>query len=389
MSSSPSRSSSPHINDNDDDYDLLMSNVTPSSSPTRKRTADDAQLNENDLEEPLPSALVLRPNGNHLRAITSFATRKRLRPEQVTEVEAFVNDPPSVQLAKIFVSLKANENMLAKFQAAKPHFEINAALKTNLTRAVNAMLCSSKITQYKGEIAKNDVQTLLLRHRWGNFVVGTEHDKFSMDTVQKFIGDVFTQSRSVIKKEIVKSVEVSTRASSSKKKDTPTLRPDATHTTIYQLTKTIAHKLCGGKSTSIPITPALCSRVALMRKWHVKKVEGTVKDTDTTDYWELVDKDLQKIRTTARNGTTDADEIAKRVARAFSSILDKDRTRHGSNSTEQIPDAATATDEAGMAYQADIDEVIEARNRGQSFSGDAEQQSAGEPVDAEDGGNEV
>lgn len=158
MSSGPSRSSSPHIDDDDDDYDLLMSNVTPSCSPTRKRTADDAELNENDLEEPLPSALVLRPNGNHLRAITAFATRKRLRPDQVTEVEAFVNDPPPVQLAKIFVSLKANENMLAKFQAAKPQFEINAALKTNITRAVNAMLFSSKITQYKGEIAKNDVQ---------------------------------------------------------------------------------------------------------------------------------------------------------------------------------------------------------------------------------------
>lgn len=77
------------------------------------------------------------------------------------------------------------------------------------------------------------------------------------------------------------------------------------------------------------------------------------------------------------------------VYRAFSSILDKDRVRHGSNSTEQIPDAATATDEAGMAYQTDIDEVIEARNRGQSFSGDAEQQSGGEPVGAEDDGNEV
>lgn len=34
--------------------------------------------------------------------------------------------------------------------------------------------------------------------------------------------------------------------------------------------------------------------ILLQRKWQVKKVEGTIKDTDTTDYWELVDKDLQK-----------------------------------------------------------------------------------------------
>jgi hypothetical protein len=30
-------------------------------------------------------------------------------------------------------------------------------LKTNLTRAVNAMLCSSKLSQYKGETGKNDI----------------------------------------------------------------------------------------------------------------------------------------------------------------------------------------------------------------------------------------
>jgi hypothetical protein len=40
-----------------------------------------------------------------------------------------------------------------------------------------------------------------------------------------------------------------------------------------------------------------------------------VKKTKTLDYWELVDLDLRDIWETARKDTTDAVEIAKRVAR--------------------------------------------------------------------------
>ncbi|KAJ7929863.1 hypothetical protein B0H13DRAFT_2310252 [Mycena leptocephala] len=255
-SANPSRSSSPHIDDDDDDYENLMSNVTPSSSPTRKRTANDAQLDDNDPELPPPVHWFSSPTGIIF----------------VTEVEAFVNDPPAMQLAKLFVTVKANENMLAN---SKPQ----------------------------------------------------------------------ASSRSVIKKEIVKSVEVSARRRLARRRHRPFGQMTA-HNNL-PTHQNITHKLCGGKSTSIPITPSLCSRVALMRKWHVKKVENTVNDPDTADYSELVDKDLQKIRSKARKGTTDADEIAKRVARAFASILDKDH-----------PDATATTDEAGMAYQADIDEVM-------------------------------
>lgn len=121
----------------------------------------------------------------------------------------------------------------------------------------------------------------MLRFRWGNFVAGTEHDQAAMDIVQKSIADAFTQSRSIIKKEvrepsllisllliliprqIVKSVE-NPRPKKSDKKHVPSLRPKAERTTIYQLTKTIVQKLSGGKAISIPITPALCARVAMM-----------------------------------------------------------------------------------------------------------------------------
>ncbi|KAJ7191354.1 hypothetical protein GGX14DRAFT_407291 [Mycena pura] len=375
-SSSPPRRS----NDSDDEnYDSLMSAITPLSTPAapRKRNAD--HLDTSDVPLPLLDLALQHVNGNHLGAITAFATRKRLRPEQLTAVETFARDPIPVQLGKIFATCLANENTLAKFQAAKPTFEINSALRTNITRAVNAMLCSTNIPQYRGETGKSDIQSLLIRYRWGNFVIGTEHDQAAMDVVQKFIAEVFTQSRSIIKKELVKSVE-NPRAKNTGQKHVPSLRPKATHTTIYQLTKTVVQKLSDGKHISIPITPALCAR----RKWHVKKIEGTLK-VDTDDYWKLVDDDLQEIRSSGRrDNTTDPKVIAKRVAKAFSFMLEKDRKP---NPDEEIPDATTTVDDAAISYQADIDAALDARNQGQNLTttgeGEGEQIESAAAVSAE------
>jgi hypothetical protein len=61
----------------------------------------------------------------------------------------------------------------------------------------------------------------------------------------------------------VKSVE-NPCAKNTQKKHVPSLRPKAMHTTIDQLTKNIIQKLSSGKVISIPITPALCARVAMM-----------------------------------------------------------------------------------------------------------------------------
>ncbi|KAJ7512521.1 hypothetical protein B0H11DRAFT_2214311 [Mycena galericulata] len=131
---------------------------------------------------------------------------------------------------------------------------------------------------------------------------------------------------------------------------------------IVKSVEIIALKLFGGKTVSIPITPAFCARVALMRKWHVNMLnKGT---SNTGDYWEQVDKDLKKIRTQARNDTEDADEVAT----AFSSILENDCKGHGSNAAEEIPDATSTADEAVISYQANVDETIEACSRGQTIS---------------------
>jgi hypothetical protein len=55
-------------------------------------------------------------------------------------------------------------------------------------------------------------------------------------------------------------------------------------------------------------------------------------------------------------------------------MLEKDRTRHGSNPNEEIPDAVATTDEAAISYQADIDAALDARNQGQHLSPPAERE---------------
>ncbi|KAJ7693295.1 hypothetical protein B0H14DRAFT_3531177 [Mycena olivaceomarginata] len=145
-------SSSPRRSDDSDDQDSdhLMFAVTLVSSParTRKRNADHLDSDHLDSDDaPLPSLnlALQRINGNHLESIIAFANWKRLHPDQ---------------LSKIYILGLANENAHAKFQAAKPTFEINLALKMNITWAVNATLCSSNISQYRGETGKNNIQSL-------------------------------------------------------------------------------------------------------------------------------------------------------------------------------------------------------------------------------------
>ncbi|KAJ7302190.1 hypothetical protein DFH08DRAFT_978047 [Mycena albidolilacea] len=106
-SSSPTRRSD---DSEDEDYDRLMSAVTPVTSPARSRKRNTDHLDPSDVP---PSSLDLalqRVNGNHLGAISAFATRKRLRPEQLTAVDTFAGDPIPVQLGKIFAICLANEN---------------------------------------------------------------------------------------------------------------------------------------------------------------------------------------------------------------------------------------------------------------------------------------
>ncbi|KAF8181649.1 hypothetical protein K438DRAFT_1767733 [Mycena galopus ATCC 62051] len=46
---------------------------------------------------------------------------------------------------------------------------------------------------------------------------------------------------------------------------------------------------------------------------------------------------------------------------------ESDRKRHNHDASDQIPDVATCADEAAIAYQADIDDTIQASDRGQSL----------------------
>ncbi|KAJ7833064.1 hypothetical protein B0H13DRAFT_2370630 [Mycena leptocephala] len=128
MSSTGSSSPPPADDSDDDNYQNLMSTamlVTTPNQNTRKRNTDHLGDAKDSLPLPSLELSLVCTNGNHLRAITSFAAQKRLCPEQLTTVEAFARDPLPVRLGKLYATCLANENTLAKFQAAKPQCEIN------------------------------------------------------------------------------------------------------------------------------------------------------------------------------------------------------------------------------------------------------------------------
>jgi hypothetical protein len=55
------------------------------------------------------------------------------------------------------------------------------------------------------------------------------------------------------------------------------------------------------------------------------------------------------------------------ILRAFNSVLEKDCKCHGSNPSEEILNAAIATDDTSSSFQYDINNMLEAHSSGQDI----------------------
>jgi hypothetical protein len=95
-----SRASTPPINDDDDDLRGILDAMDQNSPirPTPKRTHgtmagdDDGSTSDNDQSPPAPSQFQVTPaNQNITAAARNYGQRKRLRGEQITEPEVFLN----------------------------------------------------------------------------------------------------------------------------------------------------------------------------------------------------------------------------------------------------------------------------------------------------------
>ncbi|KAJ7347987.1 hypothetical protein DFH08DRAFT_808759 [Mycena albidolilacea] len=108
--------------DKEDDDELPASSIFPSSDAPTSESSD--------------------PNGNMVAFAKRYAAHKCLKPSQVSEVEAFATNCSGVN------------SKLDGIVSAQPTFKVSPALEKNLRQLAHGVTILSKLSSYKGELAK-------------------------------------------------------------------------------------------------------------------------------------------------------------------------------------------------------------------------------------------
>ncbi|KAJ7696835.1 hypothetical protein B0H17DRAFT_1177876 [Mycena rosella] len=313
-----SRASTP---ESDDDFQTTL-NAMNQSSPvvppqgSSKRThqtmsQDNDEDNETTSENEQSLATVPRgilPNQNLVAVAKRYVERKRLRTDQATEVEVFLNpftkDSASVRDVKMFISMFALENKIDKIVTAKVPYQVSPDLNKNILNYAPAVLLSSKVTAYKGQAATTILLALLKKHRF-DLPAGIEN--IPADWAK---------------------IEASLKLNKNYKEQAP----PAKQQNIFELTSAIV------QGTKCSVNVVLCARVALMRSVYIKHPGAK--------YWDKVDDRLAKIRKQAEGDAT-------KVVKAFRQLLKVDRETHGVNDYH-------LDEETVDEFQQQVDDVIDA-----------------------------
>ncbi|KAJ6632335.1 hypothetical protein B0H10DRAFT_12301 [Mycena sp. CBHHK59/15] len=242
---------------------------------------------------------------NATMAVKNYAKKQKLRGEQVTQLDTFLNDVQTVREGKLFVLLLALQNDVGNIIVAAPSFTVSPELKTNIQSYALAVLLSPKLAQYQGDLSVQHVMEILMKHRF-DMPLGIENNPADMQKVTSAIQDAFTQCRSSCKKKLFASVRV-TRTNESGQKIIVDLEPSQ-HQNLFAL----AQALVDG--TKCRITNALCGRIALMR-------DVFLQNSGTT-YWTDLDKALVVMRQIAKGNDEARDAM-------FEELIITDKELHG------------------------------------------------------------
>ncbi|KAJ7772344.1 hypothetical protein B0H16DRAFT_1714540 [Mycena metata] len=144
--------------DSDDDMLAAMAQETPTILRAKRGyaaigAADSTGSNDDDdaAGRSLPVAIAL-PNQNLVATVRHYGERKRLRTEQLTELEVAARDPPQLRELKLMANMFAFGNQLEQIVVSKPGFELSADLKLNIQKYAPAILYSDRLNTYKGEV---------------------------------------------------------------------------------------------------------------------------------------------------------------------------------------------------------------------------------------------
>ncbi|KAJ7223646.1 hypothetical protein C8J57DRAFT_1591723 [Mycena rebaudengoi] len=209
-----SRASTPPMNDDDDDLRGMLDAMAQSSpiapdrnnAPKRNHGAmagdDDGETSDTNQGSGSAPPLALA-NQNIVAAARSYAQRKRLRGEQLTELDVFLNDLVLLRDAKLLANVFA------------PAYEVSSDLEINV---------------YKGDSPTDILLAILKKYRF-DIPPGLEHNQADWAKVISAVQDALTPKRSKIKKAIQCSLKLHTG-------DT-VYAPDSQHQNIFELTQAL------------------------------------------------------------------------------------------------------------------------------------------------------
>ncbi|KAJ7206207.1 hypothetical protein C8J57DRAFT_1541396 [Mycena rebaudengoi] len=180
-----SRASTPPMNDDDDDLRGMLDAMAQSSPIAADR-------NSSGSAPPLALA-----NQNIVAAARNYAQRKRLRGEQLTELDVFLNDPVLLRDAKLLANVFAVViRSIRLFRLSQPTSN-DIHTQTNIAKYAPAVLLSSKINVYKGDSPTDILLAILKKYRF-DIPPGLEHNQADWAKVISAVQDALTQKRSKI-----------------------------------------------------------------------------------------------------------------------------------------------------------------------------------------------
>ncbi|KAJ7794952.1 hypothetical protein B0H13DRAFT_2393217 [Mycena leptocephala] len=219
-----------------------------------------------------------------------LAKKQKLRGEQITQLEAFLNDVQTVREGKLFCLLLALQTDIGAIIMAAPPFAVSAELKKNIEAFVVAVMLSPKLGMYKGDVPVQHVM----------------NNPADMGKLKSVVQYYCTQHRSSCKKQLFASVRVA-HLNENGEKMTVDLPPDQ-HQNLFALAQSFVD------GTKCRITNALCGRIALMRSVYLESSGQT--------FWSDLDKALGLMREAGKGSDEARDAM-------FEVLIETDKELHG------------------------------------------------------------
>ncbi|KAK7448125.1 hypothetical protein VKT23_013884 [Stygiomarasmius scandens] len=330
----------------DDLDDVTLSPPHPKNNSRKRKQGNNSQdtgTSEQNLNPTTTNAV----NINVITAAKRLACSKKLRPEQIIDLEQFLNDSAIGREAKMLILNVDLSNKIDKILVSQQAWEPSDSLKKNIKHYVAATTLSTSILSY---LARSNISVVVekLLSLSLDLPKNIRQDASVMQALTHAVEYAFTQRRSDMKKVIRSSVTQIIKAQRVS-------LPEKECMNIVQLTQALV------KGTRCGVTAPLCACVAILRHAYILKPGD--------GYWGTVDSIIEGMR---KKGDYNKEAIAELVRKR----LKKDRSTYG-------VDDYQIQDEPQTEIQNEMEQLVTTRNLSPEDEDDQGSDGEGDGTDAE------